>query len=351
MFSLRAPSIVCSVSIALVLAACGQTATSVATIAGAGVATRPAAAPSRALPAIWTKRSHLAGVVDLSAPEATGSLIVAAAGRLFTLAPDGKLSPFASGYTAPKGLEPYIALSTGQRVPAAGCRFPANVLYALRLTNGTGVTVVDRAGHVAKFASLPSKGLENGIAFDETGRFGHRLLVTSTAAGKTSVFAIDCRGHVQVITAGAPRIEGGVAVAPRSFGHFGGDLIAPDEVSGALYAIAPDGQAQLIATSGIPHGQDVGVESEGFVPARYGDALVADRLTPGNPHPGDDVILAISQRALAAAGVAAGDLVVVGEGGANTIAVSCGQSCRVRRVAGGPAEAHIEGHVVFSAVA
>jgi hypothetical protein len=103
-----------------------------------------------------------------------------------------------------------------------------------------------------------------------------------------------------------------------------------------------------MAHSGVPHGQDIGVESEGFVPARFGAALVADRLTPGNRHPGDDLILALSRSALAAAGVQAGDLLVATEGGTNTIDVRCGVTCRIRQVATGPPEAHIEGHVVFS---
>jgi hypothetical protein len=106
----------------------------------------------------------------------------------------------------------------------------------------------------------------------------------------------------------------------------------------------------LLARSGLARGQDVGSESEGFVPAGYRDALVADRRTVGNRHPGDDLILGLSHAALRAAGVRAGDLLVVSEGGAQTIAVRCRSSCRVAHVADGPRIAHIEGHVVFSSV-
>jgi hypothetical protein len=275
--------------------------------------------------------------------------VVAAAGRLALLRANGAARPFAPGYSAPAGLEPYIALSTGRRVAAAGCSWPAGAVYALRLARGNGVTVIDARGqHVARFARLPAQGLENGIALDNTGRFGFRLLVTSTASRRTTVFAIDCRGRAVVLTRSAPRVEGGIAVAPASFGRFGGDLIAPDEVAGRLYAIAPNGHATRLAESGIAHGQDVGVESEGFVPRRFTNALVADRGTPGNPHPGDDVILALRRADLAAAGVAQGDLLVVGEGGAGTVAVRCRRSCRVRQVALGPPRAHVEGHVTFT---
>lgn len=211
------------------------------------------------------------------------------------------------------------------------------------------MTVIGPRGSVRRFARLPTRGLENGIAFDSTGRFGHRLLVTSSVSGGTTVYAIDCHGRVEVLTRNAPRLEGGIAVAPATFGRFAGDLIAPDELSGRLYAIGPDGRSSLVTQSGLPEGQDIGVESEGFVPARFKDALVADRRTRRNPHPGDDLILGLTHATLAAAGVHPGDLLAVTEGGAQTIAVSCTTSCRVRHVADGPRLAHVEGHVVFSA--
>ena len=137
-------------------------------------------------------------------------------------------------------------------------------------------------------------------------------------------------------------------MAPASFGRFGGDLIAPDELSGNVYAIAPSGRVAGVIASGLPHGQDIGVESAAFVPRSFTDALVADRHTPGNPHPGDDLILALSRSALRAAGVRPGDLLVVSEGGAETIDVRCAAACRVSDIARGPQIAHIEGHVVFS---
>ena len=37
---------------------------------------------------------------------------------------------------APPGLEPYVTLSSAQRVSDAGCRFPAESVYALRLNHG-----------------------------------------------------------------------------------------------------------------------------------------------------------------------------------------------------------------------
>lgn len=337
MISRRAQKFLVLVWASLCLAGCGRSADV------------PASRSSPVRVARWSGHKHVRGVVDLSAARQGGSIVVAAAGRIALLLPDGKLRAFAGAYSAPPGLEPYIALSSGQRVRAARCRFATDNLYALRLNHGTGVTVVDPRGNARRFASLPSRGLENGIAFDATGHFGHRLLVTSVAAGKTTVYAIDCKGRVGVLTRDAPRVEGGIAVAPASFGQFAGDLIAPDELSGRLYAIRPDGRSSPVTESGLPHGQDIGIESEGFVPPQFKDALVADRRTRRNRHPGDDLILGLSRATLATAGVHPGDLLVVTEAGARTIVVSCVTTCHGRDIAAGPKLAHIEGHVVFSA--
>jgi hypothetical protein len=269
--------------------------------------------------------------------------VLAADGRLWRLAPrTGLVAPFAGGYRSPGGEEPYIALSPG------GC-YGHGVVYALRLTDGRGVTAIGPGGTPRRFVTLRLRGLLDGIAFDHTGRFAGRLLVTSNAGARTSVVAIDCRGAVTTITRRAPRLEGGIAVAPASFGRFAGDLIAPGETSGKVFAITPQGHSALVANSHLPHGNDIGVESEGFVPRdRHAAAFLADRLTPGNPHPGDDVVLRLTAGALRAAGVRPGDLLVSTEGGALTDAIRCsGRSCQTRLVAQGPAIAHGEGHIAF----
>jgi hypothetical protein len=206
---------------------------------------------------------------------------------------------------------------------------------------------------VRRFATLTAPGLIDGIAFDGAGGFHHDLLVTINAGSRTTIDAIDCRGVVSAITRRAPRVEGGIAVAPSTFGRFAGDLIAPSESTGRIYAITPRGSSALVADSGLPHGPDVGVESEAFIPSdRTRPALVADRVSPGNRHPGDDVVLRLSGSVLEAAGARPGDLLVATEGGALTDAVSCTSSgCRVRFVAKGPAVAHAEGHIAFGPAA
>jgi hypothetical protein len=208
--------------------------------------------------------------------------------------------------------------------------------------------MISPQGRARRFASLPPGRSLSGIAFDSTGRFGHRLLVTAESGGRTAVFGIGCDGRVSVVVAGAPALEGGIVVAPASFGKFGGDLIAPDEGSGQVYAVDPSGRVVTLVRSGLPAGGDIGVESAGFVPSRAADAYLADRFSGRNRHPGDNAILRLSAADLARAGIRVGDLLVATEGGARTIDVRCAAACTVRYVASGPAIAHAEGHMAFA---
>ncbi len=165
------------------------------------------------------------------------------------------------------------------------------------------------------------------------------------------MLAIDCAGAVRMITSRAPAMEGGIAVAPASFGHYGGDLIAPSEISGRVFAIRPDGTVATVAVSGLPHGGDIGVESAGFLPPRFGPgdaAYLADRYSKGNRHPGTNSILRLPGSQLRKAGARPGDLLVATEASAHTIVVRCANTCTVRYIAAGPAISHAEGHVVFT---
>ena len=293
----------------------------------------------------WAPYIHVASPIDVVGPRRDGTMVVAANGRLWLLSRDGALRAFAPSYQSNPGLEAYIALASADR---HGCSFGADTVYAISFGNPRGVVAIDARRAVRPFATIPAPGLIDGIAFDDTGSFGHRLLVATTAGKHTTVDAIDCRGAVSVITTTAHRVEGGIAVAPTTFGRFAGDLIAPDELGGGVWAVTPGGRNLLVARSGLPHGSDTGVESEVFLPRGRFYALLADRLTPGNPHPGDNVLLRVSSAALATAGARPGDLLVATEGGAKTDAISCGATtCSVRHVADGPAIAHPEGHIAI----
>ena len=312
--------------------------------------------PSAGLAApVWEQWQTVPGVFDLGGPRADGSLVVAGSTALYTVTPAGDLRPFARGllgYRGDPGPEAYLAVSPGQHVSRGGCAFTRDDVYILRLHPPIGVTRVDRSGvEATSFVNLGVPSL-SGIAFDSVGAFDHRLLLTAPANGRTAVIAVDCKGASQVITATAPPVEGGIDVAPETFGAFAGELIAPDELTGSIWAVAPDGVARRVVSSGLATGGDIGVESIGFVPPgftnRGGFVYLADRGTANNPHPGTDSILRLSSADLVAAGVRDGDLVAATEGGAAMIAVHCDASCRVTTVVPAPTSAHGEGHVVFS---
>jgi hypothetical protein len=325
----------------MLLAGCGASGSS-------GNAAGQAAGGAR-----WHRFTHLRDVVDLTGPRRDGSLTATTSRTLFLLRPGRALSPFArgpGGYRAVAGDEPYIALSPAHR-RARGCSFGRDAVYALSLGSPPGIVRVSRRGRAGRFADLPGGETPKGIVFDDVGRFGRRLLVVGVAKGKAQIFALDCRGRVETLTRTAPRIEGGIAVAPPSFGRYAGQLIAPDENSGHVIAIDARGAARTIADSGLPTGGDIGIESAGFVPpgfGRGGIAYVADRGVPGNPHPGTDSILGLRGTVLARVGVATGDLLIATEGGAKTISVRCRTTCAVRHVADGPSATHGEGHIAFS---
>jgi hypothetical protein len=301
--------------------------------------------------AAWALFRHLPGVVDLAGPRRDGSFLVAAAGRLFLLGRGGELSPFArgaGGYLAAAGGEPYLVLAGSEPVRGTRCSFGNDTAFAIAPGARPGVIRISPQGRARLFARLPQRSFLSGIAFDGTGRFGHRLLVTAELGGRTTVLGIGCDGRVTTAAADVPLVEGGIAVAPATFGRLGGDLIAPNEKNGLVYAVDPSGRVVTLARSGLPAGGDIGVESAGFVPPRAAAAYLADRLTPGNRHPGDDAILRLSAAQLARAGIRAGDLLIATEGGASTIDVRCAATCTVRYVAAGPAVAHAEGHVILA---
>lgn len=248
--------------------------------------------------------------------------------------------------------EAYIALTHAHRVPRAACSFRRDDLYALDPVDHPGVILIERTGRTRRFVDLPTGSFLSSIAFDSVGRFGHRLLVTALVSGRTTLYGIDCRGRARVLVRGAAKVEGGSAVAPITFGQFGGRLIAVDEFSGRVYAFDAQGHVRLMARPGLPTGADIGVESVGFVPpgfTRRGAAYLADLGAAGSPTEGTDSVLQLSGTQLKGARVRSGDLVVATEASGVTLAVRCLRRCNVRRIGRALAATHAEGHVAFAA--
>jgi hypothetical protein len=264
------------------------------------------------------------------------------------------MTPFArgdDGYSGSVDGEPYLAVAQDLAVASAGGSFHQDDVYVLDLTSPPGIARVDPAGHASRVATIPAVQTLNGIAFDTTGRFDHRLLVAGSIEQREMLFALDCLGGLTVVTDSAPPMEGGMQVAPASFGAYGGDLIAADENGGQVWAIEPDGTGRVVIVPNLPTGGDTGVESVGFVPAGTPSAYLADRGTPNNPFPGTDSILRLTPQALASAGVQEGDLLVATEGGGTTVAIRCAQTCTASTIAIGPAgghTGHIEGRITLT---
>jgi hypothetical protein len=314
--------------------------------AGATLALLTFAAP----PPSWRTVDHVPGIVDVAGPRADGRLVMSTHTGLFLVRPGGSPTAFANpGYPGAVG-EPYVALIPRTTVTGARCSFERDDVFALDPSATPGVVHITANGQTSRLVNLPAGVFPSGIAFDATGRFDHRLLVTGVVNSKTTLYAISCGGGITTVTAGAPRVEGGIVVAPPSFGHFGRDLIAADETTGTIYAFGPRGAVAHLADSGVPFGGDVGVEALGFVPrlSAHGAAYLADLGAPGSPTQGTDSLLTLSRADFARGGVRPGDLLAASEGGAATIAVHCGKPCTVRIIAQGPATTHAEGHLAFT---
>jgi hypothetical protein len=296
-----------------------------------------------------------AGVVDVAGPLSSGELVVAAGPHLLRVAQDGRETELSPAYAAPPfvppaGAEAYIAV-----VPRAENRawfgFASDTVFAIRPGSPSAVVRVAPNGEPSLFATIAHGGSLNGIAFDSTGRFGHRLLVSGSLPGEhTAVVALDADGNQTILTQTAPVFEGGITVAPASFPRFGGDLVAPDELSGRVLAIDPSGASTLVAVSNAPSGPDTGVEGVAFVPPSFlagGTAYTADRATPGNPHPGTDTLLRLRGQTLATAGVREGDMLLITEASDRIVDIRCAPECAAWTIGTGQPSAHGEGHILL----
>jgi hypothetical protein len=313
----------------------------------------PGASPARGDAQIrWRPHIRLQNAYDVVGPRADGRLVISTRSGLYLYRRGHPPTPFArkrGGYVPAVG-ETYATVARDRRLSAAGCRFRRDDLYVLDPTVNPGVMKVDTRGRATRLVSLPGTFLA-GITFDQVGRFGSRLLVTARIAGELTLYAIDCRGTTEILLEHGPQVEGGIAVAPRGFGAFGGRLVAADEFSGNVYAFDERGGHAIMASSGLPFGSDIGVESVGFAPKGFGRnwrAFLADPQAPGSPTEGTNSVLSVSGAALVQAGVRAGDLLVATESSARTIRIRCRTQCTVAQIGQGPAATHGEGHIAFA---
>jgi len=83
-------------------------------------------------------------------------------------------------------------MADGESLAGAGCSFPSGMILALQPGPRQGIIAITPGGRASRFTSLPATATPDGIIFDITGRFGHRLIVTARNHATTMVLAIDC---------------------------------------------------------------------------------------------------------------------------------------------------------------
>jgi hypothetical protein len=326
-------------------------------LAAAIALTASSRAVATVTPLAWEQWHPDPAVVDVAGPLSSGDLVVAAGPHLYRVGRDGTQSELSPQYAAPpfappSGAEAYI-VAVPSDPTGAWFGFKTDTVFAIRPASPSAVIRIDPGGKPSIFETLPQAGSLNGIALDTAGRFGHRLLVSgSLPGGHTAVVELDADGNQSTLTTTAPVFEGGLTVAPLPLPGFGGDLIAPDELSGHVLAIDPSGAATLVANSSAPSGPDTGVEGAAFVPSGFltsGSAYTADRATPNNPHPGTDTLLRLQGAAFAAAGVREGDLLLTTEASDRIVDIRCVPDCSAQTIGMGQSVAHGEGHLLLVA--
>lgn len=95
----------------------------------------------------------------------------------------------------------------------------------------------------ATIATNPDPAVDFGLTWDSVGSFGHDLIVTSSSG---RVWTVNQTGVVTLIANVATHIEG-PAVAPSSFGDYGGDLLVAAQPLGEVLAISPTGTVSTVA--------------------------------------------------------------------------------------------------------
>jgi hypothetical protein len=130
------------------------------------------------------------------------------------------------------------------------CHSPDNKIYEIS-ANGSSVSV---------FATLPAPyppASDGALAFDDVGRFGHRLVAATGRSGAARpsggiVYTIDAGGNVRDVGSYSTPPGGAdeVVIAPKRFGTVAGDALLTVDAgaSGGVVAVDPRGTTRTIAT-------------------------------------------------------------------------------------------------------
>lgn len=141
--------------------------------------------------------------------------------------------------------DPFGCMQRDHRALSSGLGgFPAGYLYAVQ-GDWAGVRITRMSPDGSYQTSIPNKipplGRDVHITFDGTGSFGHKMIIS----GGSWIWEVGPDGEASPASevperGGRGQGVGAPAVAPYSFGPYGGDLIVPDPGTGSIYAISPN---------------------------------------------------------------------------------------------------------------
>jgi hypothetical protein len=164
------------------------------------------------------------------------------ASSLLKVSLDGKtIAPFAPSFSGKN--ETYIAVSHGD----AG--FPKDTLYVSSLKS---IYELSPSGDSYRVFSTPPGVSRIGyLAFDDVGSWGHALLAVDDNG---LLWSITANGTAKVIEDfGVGLKPEGIAVAPLTFGNFGGYMfIALERVAPKIVAISPNDTSKIITVANFP---------------------------------------------------------------------------------------------------
>jgi hypothetical protein len=156
-----------------------------------------------------------------------------------------------------RNVRPFAAFDQGGE--EMRCSVPPNKFWPDGVychTPDNRVVRLDRDGsNLTQLARLPADAnSDGGLAFDDVGRFGYALLVSTGGSGTSGgqLFAVRKDGRVQTIASyPGPGGAENLAIAPAKFGSAGGWCllsIDQDSVSGRVLAIDRKGTVRTIAS-------------------------------------------------------------------------------------------------------
>src|SRR5437764_181130 len=132
-------------------------------IAGVAARTPPPGAPR------WEVHRPVPQIMDMVGPRSDGRFVVATYRDVRLLGPGRRLRTVASGLPTSHEVEPHVAITPHQRVPATGCAWRRDDAYLVGPGGHRWVYRIAPSGRSRRFAKLPADETPSGVGYDEGG--------------------------------------------------------------------------------------------------------------------------------------------------------------------------------------